>query len=307
MKWLIPIESEKDIDEAIEATKFFPDFISVHQLLLSRKLKLNPGDTCYYYEDGTSKDRAYMVARKAKYEKVSSQFVVINSKITAKVDKNNFFEALDELKIVFPEVFNTIGAAIMCGEPLTDLLGEWYKSRIPDFNLIKGPACFYYMTEDQKKKLLDFTKNGLPLAGGYVFDKVDPEKDGEGINNTWTHAKPEDLEITKYKLIHFSHSLIRLESTGEAVSYEMSDSGYIHHLYTMPEHRRKGLGDAVEKDICTNIIKTGYTPFKAVELFNKAVLASTDRSEFWTKVCFEDGNPVSYYFHFLESPELQQH
>lgn len=68
MKYLVPIESEKDLDDAIEATNTIPDFASVHQLLFTQKSseQLNPGDKFYYYEDKISKDRVYMAARRTK-------------------------------------------------------------------------------------------------------------------------------------------------------------------------------------------------------------------------------------------------
>ena len=71
MKYLVPIESEKDFDDAIEATKLLPDFISVHQLLFTQRSseKLNPDDKFYYYEDKVSKDRLYIAARKTMSQK----------------------------------------------------------------------------------------------------------------------------------------------------------------------------------------------------------------------------------------------
>ena len=101
------------------------------------------------------------------------------------------------MRTIFPEGFGHVGAGTLSTVPLTEVYQEWFKSRITDFNLLLAPGYFYYMNEEQKKKLLEFTKNGLPLADGYEFDRADPEKDGEGINNTWIHSEPENLEATK--------------------------------------------------------------------------------------------------------------
>ncbi|KAE9549110.1 hypothetical protein FO519_007671, partial [Halicephalobus sp. NKZ332] len=127
MKRLVPIESEEEINEAVEATRILPDFLSVHQLFFFRKSnpKVDPEDVYYYYEDEASKDRVYIIARKVKNTRIHSYFTVMNSKLTAKFEKNSFFEALSELKIFFLNGFNTVGACVLCTEPVTSLLQEW--------------------------------------------------------------------------------------------------------------------------------------------------------------------------------------
>lgn len=121
----------------------------------------------------------------------------MNSKFTGKFEKNDFFGTLDELRITFPSAFNIVGAGTLCTVPVAALYQEWFESRVTSFSLAKDSGCFYYMEEEKKKKLLEFTKNGLPLVDGYEFDNADPERDGEIINDTWTHSEPENLKATK--------------------------------------------------------------------------------------------------------------
>ena len=121
----------------------------------------------------------------------------MNSKLTGKFEEKDFFEALDELRSSYPNAFSVVGAGALCTVPVTALYQGWFESRITNFSLIRAPGYFYYINEEQKKELLEFTKNGLSLADGYEFDKADPEKDGERVNDTWIHSEPENLEATK--------------------------------------------------------------------------------------------------------------
>uniref|UniRef100_A0AC34GE44 FR47-like domain-containing protein n=1 Tax=Panagrolaimus sp. ES5 TaxID=591445 RepID=A0AC34GE44_9BILA len=126
--------------------------------------------------------------------------------------------------------------------------------------------------------LIEDYKNGVTLPEGYYFDKADVEKDTQVILSTWRHAVPGDLETTKAKLRRLPNSLVREKKTGEAIAFELVDlSGFMNHLFTLPEHRNKGIGYAVETDLCIKLIREGIVPFKDVETFNKNVLAASEK------------------------------
>uniref|UniRef100_A0AC34FE13 FR47-like domain-containing protein n=1 Tax=Panagrolaimus sp. ES5 TaxID=591445 RepID=A0AC34FE13_9BILA len=146
------------------------------------------------------------------------------------------------------------------------------------------PCHYYYMTKQQQQMLTKDYKNGVLLPEGYYFDKVDVEKDAKLILNTWRHAAPGDLEATKVKLRRMPSSLVREKRTEEAIAFEHVDStGFMNHLFTHPEHRNKGIGSAVEIDLCIKLIREGIVPFKDVETFNKNVLAASEKSKYWTR------------------------
>lgn len=56
-------------------------------------------------------------------------------------------------------------------------------------------------------------------------------------------------------MTNMPYSLIR-EKSGLAVAFELLDPSWqFTHQYVMPEHRRKGLGNAIERDLCQKCIR----------------------------------------------------
>uniref|UniRef100_A0A914DNB6 Glycine N-acyltransferase-like protein n=1 Tax=Acrobeloides nanus TaxID=290746 RepID=A0A914DNB6_9BILA len=147
------------------------------------------------------------------------------------------------------------------------------------------------MNEEQKRKLLELE---IKLPDGYHFSNVDFEKDDvEIITKTWKHSSPGDMEFTRAKLRNMPYSLVR-DSSGFPVAYEMIDSSSMFtHQYVQPDHRGKGLGNAVERDLGQKCIRQDITPFKAVETYNTEVLTASDRSPYWIRWDY-DGKPINH-------------
>ncbi|VDK55676.1 unnamed protein product [Anisakis simplex] len=83
----------------------------------------------------------------------------------------------------------------------------------------------------------------------------------------------------------------------EAVSFEMCDpSGFQNHLFTIEQHRGKGLGTAVEMRLCQQCISEQLWPFKCVELYNTSVLKSANESHLWTRLDDLSHNPIAINF-----------
>lgn len=58
------------------------------------------------------------------------------------------------------------------------------------------------------------------------------------------------------KIRNLPTSLVRDKKTGDAVSFELVDStGFLNHLFTLPEHRNRGIGAAVEVNLCLKLIR----------------------------------------------------
>ena len=101
--------------------------------------------------------------------------------------------------------------------------------------------------------------------------------------------------------------MIRVTGTGEAVAFEHVDPcGFLNHHFVQPAHRSKGLGAAVEKDLCVKLIKKGILHFKDVEIHNSIVVESSDRSPYWTKRKDSEGNPAIFMFFKVKKKEVTQ-
>lgn len=91
--------------------------------------------------------------------------------------------------------------------------------------------------------------------------------------------------------------MIRVTGTGEPAAFELSDPfGFINHLYTQPDHRSKGLGSAIEKQICAKLIRKEIVPTKDVEVDNLPVVKSSNKSPYWTRKADSNGDPITTMF-----------
>ncbi|KHJ97509.1 hypothetical protein OESDEN_02513 [Oesophagostomum dentatum] len=152
----------------------------------------------------------------------------------------------------------------------------------------------FYMNEKQCRQALNFSQPEPSLPDGYYFDEVDPLTEGELVNNTWQHAKEGDLEQTVAKLARLPSACVRYN--GEPVAFEMVDpAGFFNNQFVFPEHRRKGLGAAVESKLIQQCVSAGMKPFKTVSRSNRSVLAATYTSSQWTQ-WKENGRPVVVIF-----------
>ncbi|CAD6185032.1 unnamed protein product [Caenorhabditis auriculariae] len=151
----------------------------------------------------------------------------------------------------------------------------------------------FFMTESQRKASLKVALPNLPA--GYYFDEIEPADEAELVNSTWKHAGPGDLEQTLAKLSRLPSSCVRYRGT--PVAFEMMDpSGFFNNQYVFEDHRRKGLGNAVEIDLIQKSIKCGMNPFKTVSRDNKIVLDASVASPLWTQWKCEEGKPVTINF-----------
>uniref|UniRef100_A0A8R1HRF2 Glycine N-acyltransferase-like protein n=1 Tax=Caenorhabditis japonica TaxID=281687 RepID=A0A8R1HRF2_CAEJA len=151
----------------------------------------------------------------------------------------------------------------------------------------------FYMTEKQKKFALTSSLPNVPQ--GYYYDDIDPIEEAEIVNSTWKHAGAGDLEQTMAKLIRLPSSCVRYN--GKPVAFEMIDpAGFFNNQYVFEDHRRKGLGNAVEMDLIHKCLQTGISPFKTVAKDNKIVLDASIASKFWTMWTDEEGNAKTVVF-----------
>uniref|UniRef100_A0AC35TZT2 Glycine N-acyltransferase-like protein n=1 Tax=Rhabditophanes sp. KR3021 TaxID=114890 RepID=A0AC35TZT2_9BILA len=155
------------------------------------------------------------------------------------------------------------------------------------------PCCLYYMTPIQMELTLNFKKQ-LP-AGYHLSDDIS-SADSNFINGTWRHARKGDEQQTAAKFRHLPFACAKTE-TGHPASFVMTDpSGFLNHLFTLEEDRRKGLGLIVEIECCKKTIREGRIPYKTVEHYNTLSLKASDQSPYYTRWNYPNGEAIDYLF-----------
>ncbi|KAE9546333.1 hypothetical protein FO519_010455, partial [Halicephalobus sp. NKZ332] len=133
-------------------------------------------------------------------------------------------------------------------------------------------------------RFLERTKDGIPLPEGYYWDEADPEKDTQVLFKTWKYSGPGDYERIKAQIRNLPSSMIRVSETGEPAAFELTDPwGFVMHRFTLPPHRSKGLGSAVQKEIFVKLIKRGIIPSGYIETNNSSVIESANKNPYRTR------------------------
>ncbi|KAK6031808.1 hypothetical protein OSTOST_02027 [Ostertagia ostertagi] len=124
----------------------------------------------------------------------------------------------------------------------------------------------FYMNEKQCRLTMNEKIPLSPLPDGYYFD-----------------------ELVRLPSICVRHN-------GTAVAFEMMDpAGFFNNQFVFPEHRRKGIGAAIESKLIQRCVSVGMKPFKTVSRQNRSVLSATYTSPQWTQ-WKENDRPVVVIF-----------
>ncbi|CAJ0566818.1 unnamed protein product, partial [Mesorhabditis spiculigera] len=149
----------------------------------------------------------------------------------------------------------------------------------------------FYMNREQEQLTL---RESVSIPDGYEVSEISPYEEAELVNSTWRYAKEGDLEQTVAKLARLPSSCVR--HNGDPVAFEMLDpAGFLNHQFVFEDHRRRGLGNAVELLLTQKCIRNKMTPFKTVSKSNRIVLDATAKNRFWTR-WEENGQPVTVIF-----------
>lgn len=73
-------------------------------------------------------------------------------------------------------------------------------------------------------------------------------------------------------------------------------AGFMNNQYVFEQHRRKGLGTAVEVQLAQKCIQNGMVPFKTVDKRNTVALQASTTSPFWTLWRDDQGKAVTVVF-----------
>uniref|UniRef100_A0A7E4UQU1 Glycine N-acyltransferase-like protein n=1 Tax=Panagrellus redivivus TaxID=6233 RepID=A0A7E4UQU1_PANRE len=279
------IRSPVELDEALAATSDNAAFLGAHYGLLIQKQNRFPEATWLNWAyKSKSGDPLFCLLRSYSFQPRVTPIMYFFCEPTVFFEREAAWPIFDAIAAEAPLFFQHDGSVVVGVPPITNEYEAWFIERYPSKCLEHFPCHYYYMSPAQRTSLIDDSKAGIPIPDEYFFDKANLEHDADLIASTWRHSGHGELDYTKAKIRAMPSSLIRHKLTQLPAAFEMTDAGgFLTHHYTMPEHRRKGLGEAVEKDICRKLINEGFVPSKDVETFNEAVLSASNKSPYWTR------------------------
>uniref|UniRef100_A0A914C378 Glycine N-acyltransferase-like protein n=1 Tax=Acrobeloides nanus TaxID=290746 RepID=A0A914C378_9BILA len=219
-------------------------------------------------------------------------YISIGCDVDMKFEEADLFKVFSQFHNTFKHVYDS-GSSVKGHGNIIKLYEEWHRQAFPHSKIVRYPNYFYYSTDEQKQGLLEVD---IKLPEGYRFSEVDfQSNDIEIICNSWVHARNGDMGMFRAKLLHMPYSLVR-DQNDYPVAYEFLDmSSLFNHHYVHPEHRGKGLGNIVERDLAKKSIKIGITPSKTVLISNKNVIEASNRSPYWTR-WDDNGEPLVYLY-----------
>uniref|UniRef100_A0AC35TT56 Glycine N-acyltransferase-like protein n=1 Tax=Rhabditophanes sp. KR3021 TaxID=114890 RepID=A0AC35TT56_9BILA len=205
-----------------------------------------------------------------------------------------------DLNNIFQEVFERIhslhsfkSTLVLGPSYITKLYNRWKADYLCHDVEQEWPTCLYYMTQDQIQLTVD---SDITLPSEYHLSNDISNEEALFINNTWKNAKEGDAEQSAAKLKYLPFGCAKTVDN-KLASYVMTDpAGFLTHLYTVEEHRYKGLGTAVELEACKKMIVLNRIPFKQIEHYNVLSLKSADNSPYWTRLNYESGEAVTFLF-----------
>ncbi|KAK5966605.1 FR47 domain-containing protein [Trichostrongylus colubriformis] len=209
-------------------------------------------------------------------------------------DRATFLNALklflDETQLLKKEISIEFGTEAHMMHEITTYLVQ-SKGRQPG---IRREHYVFFMTSDQIENAQKL-EHSLPY--GYELSDLTTE-DAEEIQRSSENKEP--LETFRKRIEWLPSSCIRQSSTGRVVSHELrSHYGAMVDQYTVPEHRRQGLGQAVEMALAQKIIRANEVPFKLVPTYLTSIVYSSQESTFWT-MWSRNSFPVPYVIQKFE-------
>uniref|UniRef100_A0AC35TG82 Glycine N-acyltransferase-like protein n=1 Tax=Rhabditophanes sp. KR3021 TaxID=114890 RepID=A0AC35TG82_9BILA len=174
---------------------------------------------------------------------------------------------------------------------LLNVFNTWRAQNYKNAPTRNVPVYLCYMNKEQIELAKNFQFN---LPDGYSFcDEITPS-DALSINSKWKNAREGDDKQTAAKLTHMPFGCIKFKDV--PVSWIVNDpAGTLTQLFTEPDHRRQGLGLAVEMKACKNIISINRVPFKLIEQTNTAFFDSANNRKYWSCYNYDNGDHIDLY------------
>ncbi|KAH7693143.1 Protein T10B10.4 a, partial [Aphelenchoides avenae] len=177
-------------------------------------------------------------------------FTTVACIVTAKFDVDAVHKSLDGVLRRCNDWFTRGRYNLLYGvESAVNLFIGWVKQRSCGKDFHFTPTHLFYMTQ-QQMDTVDAMKHQLP--DGYSMVKMDAERDAQFVTDCWKFKLPKEVVRTKETLQAIPSYAVKHDASGELAAFELIDvsSGYMYHLFTTEQHRRKGLANAVELANC---------------------------------------------------------
>uniref|UniRef100_A0A914W236 Glycine N-acyltransferase-like protein n=1 Tax=Plectus sambesii TaxID=2011161 RepID=A0A914W236_9BILA len=141
-----------------------------------------------------------------------------------------------------------------------------------------APAPSFFVPQEKWNNLLQLD---IRPPEGYYFDTL-TEADIPAVSETWRFRRGDDNIQMKFKFGYLPTVCLRCQSDHSLAAFEMLDvSGFMTHLFTFPQHRKKGLAKIVELKLAQKLIANNVTPFKSVVYDNEPGLAISHKSQWF--------------------------
>ncbi|GMR45424.1 hypothetical protein PMAYCL1PPCAC_15619 [Pristionchus mayeri] len=142
-----------------------------------------------------------------------------------------------------------------------------------------GDFFAYFMDEEQQRKLIE-TEFDAPA--GFHVDTVDTARDFEQIHAVWKYNEIAPPEILRYRIARLPSVSIRTYH-GCIAAWELTHAfGQLSHLFTLEQHRGKGLGLLAENLIAQIFVRKGLQVYKFVAEKNVDVVRGTLTHPLWS-------------------------
>lgn len=289
---LSELVSDEKLQMALEQTRRFPDCLTVHHAIQCYvKGRFPEWPTRVFLHADPSGSELWIVVRRS-FNRV---YVIISC-----AEASNFVQDLlwRSFDVLFGEISewlqNGVNISTYGINRVIKMYYEWYRERSPGAVVDLYPTSVFYMTPEQMAHAQRIP-NDLPH--GYSLTTLDANEHAPVVMRYWKHALANELPPTSAKIRYMPSIGVKHDATGELLSFGLVEgAGWLHHLFTVPEHRRRGLGAVVETELCKACIGRDIVPYKFVEEWNESVLRSSRRSPLWTEWKDHDGSAVTLTF-----------
>ncbi|CAJ0945296.1 unnamed protein product, partial [Mesorhabditis belari] len=280
-------KTEADLFEALQATKSFPELLMTHFCLHNLLFKKYPFKKVRVFSYPFSHSIYWYVLEERR--ETTPQITCAQG-----IGRHDSMAFLMGLRLFLDTIKCDVGKTgflIGAEEHLQFDIATIFEQILPTHILEpKSRNTFFYMTPEQ---IEDLSSADLTVPYGYEFSEVNLEKDAKLIHESWEFGTT--LEHTSSRLESLPSAVIR-DLDGRLASFEMmSQYGALSNQFSLPEHRRQGLGRLVELKLAQKAVKSGQIPFKTVPSYHEEVIRRSVESPFWSTFT-RNGNPVTFVF-----------
>ncbi|VDN06847.1 unnamed protein product [Thelazia callipaeda] len=276
-------QTSEDLEEAELLTNDSVYLLPIHYSIRHERLGIFPEAKCTVLGYPVETPFIWMVIRRNKFTRAhvfagsrTQHFLAVNDIDTFLTHAMPYLLELDQF------------AARILGIHLSSRMSEVLSTHF-DFSAASYLSNFFIVEKHKQKQVVEMN---IKLAEGYSFVELDPERDADIVATCWKFSTFGERDQFKAKIRRLPSVGVQSDD-GRLASFTVLDaSGFFNNQYTFVEHRQRGLADRSELKLCQKVILFGLCPMKFVEHDNTAVLDRSSRSQWWSTVSDETGNPI---------------